>query len=150
MPVSISVSRSFISLVSKIILLPLQGCQLDPGCFDTSALVPESPVEQAARQCLHKCRILGRELISVPTPCALSQLRNYFKHCPMCISASLISSASLWCFRRSFDSTQMQSNKFITLLCGTFAPKFIAICLSPGSSQASISLPCFPVPVFQL
>lgn len=150
MPVSISVSQSFISLVSKIILLPLQGCQLDPACFGYSCVVPESPVEQAAQRCLHKCMISGRELISVPTPCAVSRLRNYFKHRPMCISASPISSASLWCFRRSLDSAQMQSNKFLTLLCGTFAPKFIAISLSPESGQASISLPCCFLPVFQL
>lgn len=47
MSVSVSVSRSFISLVSKIILLPLQGCQQDPGCFDTVVFVPEFPVVQA-------------------------------------------------------------------------------------------------------
>lgn len=150
MPVSILVSHSFISFVSKIILLPLQSCQPDPGCFDTAALVPESPVEQAARQCLHKCMILGRELIPVLTPCAVSQLRNYFKHYPMWISAFPISSASRWCFRRSFNSAQTQSNKFITSLCGTFATKFIAVGLSLGNSQAFISLPHFSFPVFLL
>lgn len=149
MPVSILVCQSFISFMSKIILLPLQSCQPDPGCFDTAALVPESPVEQDAQQCLHKCMILGRELIPVLTPCAVSQLRNCFKHYPMWISASPISSASLWCFRRSFDSAQMQSNKFITLLCGTFAPKFIAVRLTgeqPSHHQpASLLLPCVSV-----
>lgn len=63
---------------------------------------------------------LGRELISVPTPCAVSQLRNYFKHRPMCISASPISSANLWCFRLSFDSAQMQSNKIHNLALWNF------------------------------
>lgn len=150
MPVSISVSHSFISFVSKIILLPLQSCQPDPGCFDTAALVPESPVEQAAQQCLHKCMILGRELIPLLTPCAVSQLRNYFKHYPMWISAFPISSAGLWCFIRSFDSAQMQGNEFITLLCGTLAAKFIAVGLSLGNSQAITSLPHFSFLVFQL
>lgn len=64
--------------------------------------------------------VSGRELISVPTPCAVSQLRNYFKHCPMCISASPISSANLWCFRLSFDSAQMQSNKIHNLALWNF------------------------------
>lgn len=122
--------------------LSTRPCLLWYGCIR-----PWIPCCTSAQQCLYKCMISGRELISVPIPRAASQLRNYFKHHPMCISASPISSANLWCFRWSFDSAQMQSNKFIALYCGTAAPKFIAISLSPGNSHANISLPRLSLPV---
>lgn len=118
-----------------------------PGLLWYDCVRPWIPCRTSAQQCLHKCRISGSELISVLTPRAASQLGNYFKYRPMCISPSSFPSANLWCFRWSFDFAQMWSNQFITLHCGIPAPKFIAISLSPGNSYASISLPCFSLPV---